>query len=410
MSQKIIGPDLKDLHSFQDLPIGATITGMGAVTARTGTWRFYRPRLREALAPCQSACPAGVDIRGFVSLIRQKKYKEAFKNYTLENPFPGLCSISCDHPCEQDCLRKLYDGAIAIRELEHFLSSRGSFPEMVSRSKGPAKKIVVVGRNLEELSTIYFLRQLGHSVVLSLGGMALETLYEDVLSTYKMPADSPWKKEIKRVLEADSSIKVETDPLPDRPEQFDAAVWGLEAEPAFAHSRLFLLRIHTSAVAQAIGKGKEAAIAVDLWLKNLDLEAHRHTIALGPSRFLSFARYVNMSADGTLTEPQPVHFEELNTRSFKRETEIGTSGMKNDPKRAPLNEDKAIKEARRCFQCGRCTLCGQCTTYCPEQAVQSDTRQKRVTFDYGFCKGCGICAYECPRGAICFVKEETGWR
>jgi len=399
MNQKIIGPDLRDLHSFQELPIGATITGTGAVTVPTGTWRFYRPQLREAVPPCQSACPAGVDVRGFISLVRKKKYVEAYQCYVMENPFPGLCGRLCDHPCESECFRKRYDEALAIQDLELFLSSHGYSPTRMPIAASAQKNIAVVGSRLEELSSVYFLTELGHMVSFFAGKKGVYAVCENLVTEHGLPNEGPWKTEIERIVETDSSTRVERDPPPENLDQFDMVIWGLKEKPLSPPYDSFLLLKHESTVARAIGKGKETAIAVDLTLKDQGTETGRLPLALGPHGYPSFGRYLTLPADGKSTEPEPVLFEELNMKSFERQPRTGGVGISD-----------AVKEARRCFECGKCTLCGQCVAYCPDQAVQLEKGQKGVTFDYDFCKGCGICAYECPRGAICFVKEETGWR
>jgi NADH-quinone oxidoreductase subunit F len=50
-------------------------------------------------APCQNACPAGVDVPGFVSLTGEKRYSEALKLHRERNPFVGVCARVCFHPC-----------------------------------------------------------------------------------------------------------------------------------------------------------------------------------------------------------------------------------------------------------------------------------------------------------------------
>ncbi len=49
-----------------------------------------------------------------------------------------------------------------------------------------------------------------------------------------------------------------------------------------------------------------------------------------------------------------------------------------------------------------CNGCLLCWLYCPEAAIEKETR----TIDYNYCKGCGICAAECVKGAIHMEKED----
>ena len=56
-------------------------------------------------APCQSACPAYIDIPTFVALIGQGRYEEATEVILQDNPFPWTCGLICPHPWEDACLR-----------------------------------------------------------------------------------------------------------------------------------------------------------------------------------------------------------------------------------------------------------------------------------------------------------------
>ncbi len=399
MSQKIIGPDMKALYSYQNLPIGATITGTGAATVPTGTWRFYRPKLREAIPPCQSACPAGVDVRGFISLVKKKKYAEAYQCYVMENPFPRICGSVCDHPCENECLRAHCDEALAIQHLELFLSSHGYSPMKNAISATAPKNVAVVGSRLEELACVYFLTRLGHSVSFFAGKDGLRAVYESLVTAHGLPNEDPWKREIDRVVETDSAVKIERDSAPENLMKFDMVIWGLNEQPIATPPDPFLLLAHEHTVAESIGRGKETAIAGDLRLRKKDPKTGNAALLLGPHGSPSFERYLAVLAGGKPAAPELALLEEINLKSFKPQ-----------PRSVDKEISDAVKEAKRCFECGRCTLCGECVAYCPDQAVRPEQGEKRVKFDYAYCKGCGICAHECPRGAIHFVKEESGWR
>jgi len=51
-------------------------------------------------APCQMACPAGIDVSSYVGLIGRGKYAEAVELIRKDNPFPWICGLVCTHPCE----------------------------------------------------------------------------------------------------------------------------------------------------------------------------------------------------------------------------------------------------------------------------------------------------------------------
>jgi NADH-quinone oxidoreductase subunit F len=56
-------------------------------------------------APCSSACPANVDIPGYLSLVGERRYAEALRLHREQNPFAAICSRVCFHTCEEKCRR-----------------------------------------------------------------------------------------------------------------------------------------------------------------------------------------------------------------------------------------------------------------------------------------------------------------
>lgn len=73
-----------------------------------------------------------------------------------------------------------------------------------------------------------------------------------------------------------------------------------------------------------------------------------------------------------------------------------------------ISEEKAKKEAKRCFHCGHCLQCNICLMVCPDVAISFAEDKNEYLIDYDHCKGCGICAIECPRAAM--GLEEEKWK
>ena len=116
-------------------------------------------------APCQSACPAGVDVPGFVSLVGEKRYAEALKLHRERNPFAAACARVCYHTCESHCRRSTLDSPLAIRGIKRFMTDQETtmqIPSVLKNEKNAKQKIAVVGAGPSGLSCAYFLARLGY--------------------------------------------------------------------------------------------------------------------------------------------------------------------------------------------------------------------------------------------------------
>jgi 2-oxoacid:acceptor oxidoreductase delta subunit (pyruvate/2-ketoisovalerate family) len=179
------GPHIRKALTYKELPIGSTSIGVCEDVVKTGLWRFIRPVLKLKTPPCGEACPAGVDVRGFISLVRQGLFEEAHQLYLEENPFPAICGRVCFHPCEGSCNRKDFDRAVAINGLERFIADFER-PLAESPSNGGAR-VGIVGSGPCGMSCAYYLRRLGHRVVLFEALDAVGGLLRAGIPAYRLP-------------------------------------------------------------------------------------------------------------------------------------------------------------------------------------------------------------------------------
>jgi heterodisulfide reductase subunit A len=117
--------------------------------------------------PCRNACPAGVNAQGYIELISQKKYKEAWDLIRRTMPLPAVCGRVCYHWCEKECERARVDEPIAINALKRFASD---FVYRNTLAKGellPLKyeeKVAVVGSGPSGLACAFKLAKKGYPV------------------------------------------------------------------------------------------------------------------------------------------------------------------------------------------------------------------------------------------------------
>jgi len=119
---------------------------------------------KRGIPPCRVACPAGVNVHGYISLIRVGKFKEALELERNDNPFPSVCGRVCTHPCEDECRRREYDEPIAIASLKRFIADYENGPEKPSNIEKRKEKVAIVGSGPSGLSCGYFLALKGYNI------------------------------------------------------------------------------------------------------------------------------------------------------------------------------------------------------------------------------------------------------
>ena len=133
-------------------------------------------RTQAQPVPCVAMCPAGVDVPGYISLLKAGRYDDAVKLIRKDNPFPTVCALICEHPCEGRCRRTLVDAPVNIRGLKRYaVDNCGNVP-VPAKMDDTGKKIAVIGGGPSGLSAAYFLSIMGHHVTIfekrsQLGGM-----------------------------------------------------------------------------------------------------------------------------------------------------------------------------------------------------------------------------------------------
>ncbi len=144
-------------------------------------------------ASCQSACPARVDIPGFVSLTGEGRYAEALKLHRERNPFAAVCARVCFHTCEDKCRRTGLDESVSVRGVKRFLVDQEitiQVPEILENDANATKKIAIIGAGPAGLSCAYFLARLGYKPTIfdasvRPGGMLVQTI-----PSYRLPRET----------------------------------------------------------------------------------------------------------------------------------------------------------------------------------------------------------------------------
>jgi len=118
-------------------------------------------------SPCANACPAGVDVPSYVSLVSEGRYAQALEIHRERNPFPLVCGRICPAFCERSCRRGELDQPVAIRQIKRFMADQEMnepwTPPLLEPKKG--EKVAIIGSGPAGLTAALRLSQCGYKVI-----------------------------------------------------------------------------------------------------------------------------------------------------------------------------------------------------------------------------------------------------
>ncbi|MDY4468899.1 MAG: NAD(P)-binding protein [Eubacteriales bacterium] len=156
--------------------------------------------------PCVALCPAGVDIPGYVALVKNHRYADAVRLIRKDNPFPSACAYICEHPCEARCRRRMIDDAVNIRGLKRYAVDHASDVPNPSNAQPTGKTVAVIGGGPGGLSAAYYLSLMGHKVTVFEQRAKLGGMLRYGIPSYRFPREI-LDKEIESILSTGIEVK-----------------------------------------------------------------------------------------------------------------------------------------------------------------------------------------------------------
>ena len=101
----------------------------GELSTRKAIYKLYPQAIpnafaieKQGMAPCRDACPIHQRAQGYLALVAEGRFADAYRTVLEDNPFPSICGRVCSHRCEDSCNRAQVDSAINIMGVKRFIA------------------------------------------------------------------------------------------------------------------------------------------------------------------------------------------------------------------------------------------------------------------------------------------------
>lgn len=159
-------------------------------------------------APCRGACPIRQDVPGYLHLMEQSEYAEAYKLIVEKNALPFITGTICAHNCMGSCTRIHYDKPVDIRKAK-LSAARKGFGSYIANP--PASKpslgikVAVIGGGPAGLASAFYLGREGVSVTVYEKEATLGGLIRHCLPAFRIP-ETAIKRDIRLVQSAGATF------------------------------------------------------------------------------------------------------------------------------------------------------------------------------------------------------------
>jgi NADPH-dependent glutamate synthase beta subunit-like oxidoreductase/ferredoxin len=171
------------------------------------------PQYFHKVVDCQWGCPAHTDVPGYIRLIAQGRYSDAYMLNRQTNVFPGILGRVCDRPCEPACRRgRVEEKPVAICRLKRVAADlrddiTDRLPQAPKKKNG--KRVALVGAGPASLTVANDLLPLGYEVVIY---EALEKpggLMRSNIPSFRLPAEV-LDEEIRMIVDMGADLRLGT--------------------------------------------------------------------------------------------------------------------------------------------------------------------------------------------------------
>jgi len=190
------------------------------MSERRAAYKLYPQAIPNAFviekrgrAPCRDACPIHQRAQGYVALIREGRFADAYRTIREDNPFPSICGRVCNHKCEDACSRGQVDEPVNIMRLKRFVADWAlAHPDEINippleGGEPTGKRVAVIGSGPAGMTCAQDLVKLGHGVTVFEALPVPGGMMRVGIPSYRLPYDLV-QKEIDDILALGVELKL----------------------------------------------------------------------------------------------------------------------------------------------------------------------------------------------------------
>ncbi len=191
------------------------------LSVRRAAFKLYPQAIPNAFAlekagtaPCRDACPIDQRAQGYIALIREGRFADAYRTIKEENPFPSICGRVCNHRCEDACNRGKVDAPVNIMGLKRFVSDwAAAHPEEIKAvmpvvsAEPNGKRVAIVGAGPAGLTAALDLKRMGYETTVLEAQPVAGGMMRIGVPGYRLPHDVV-QREIDEIAAAGVDIKL----------------------------------------------------------------------------------------------------------------------------------------------------------------------------------------------------------
>ena len=284
------------------------------------------------MAPCQLACPAHIDIQGFIAHIANGRRAAASALIKEQLPFPSVCGRVCPRFCEDACRRNIVDEPVNICSLKRYAGDYDLFNHneyLPTPLPDTGKRVAVVGGGPAGLTAAYYLALAGHRVTVYDRGPELGGMMRYGIPEYRLPKET-LDQEIKLITDLCAEVKLGVSlgkdfTLEELRAAYDAVFLGLGSQAA---QMLGLSGETASGILSGIGflravvEGRPPEVGKNVVVVgggNTAMDAARTAVRLGAENVTVVYRRSRDEMPANSIEIEEAEEEELNSASDQSE-------------------------------------------------------------------------------------------